>query len=422
MMFEKTFNFDLFSDLFIPLLHLIIVHFLFFRLQLSLSSIRLKKISAQIKREQLLLNKIRPGNTPQETSISIYKIDEISKRTRDLGSRTLSMIRQIDSNEDSADIQASSSFTSSSTSSSSSASSASPSHHQQQPSSIPVVSSSAHVREFAYTVLAECSSLLTCTDEIRQLMCKFGNFLDDCQCVLCKLISMDENLIPPEDSRMTDVMVKNIQDSVIDISEKGSSLLDDLTDSGSASGDVSPGQSQQYQSFVEPIQSKLNEIQAKADQLLQRLHRMPSEDESKFEKFYSICDDLERWLDDNVCNFMCNHRKLGDSLSSVNEFHDKHRKLASQLETRSMEVNALFAALNQIHSKDAQVDDQLRVRIDDLRLKWTSSSEQLEKRIILSQRFASFHKTYNDVSNLHKITVNVNNCLPLRLDNDSIVN
>ncbi|XP_074602730.1 uncharacterized protein LOC141856343 isoform X2 [Brevipalpus obovatus] len=381
----------------------------------------LEKISAQIKHEQFLLNKIRPGNTPQETSISIYKIDEISKRTRDLGSRTLSMIRQIDSNGESADIQASSSFTSSSSSSSASSTSTS-----QQPSSIPVVSSSAHVREFAYIVLAECSSLLTSTDEIRQLMCKFGNFLDDCQCVLCKLISMDENLISQQDSRTADMMVKNIQDSVIDISEKGSTLLDDLMDSGSASGDVSPGQSQQFQSFVEPIQSKLNEIQAKADQLLQRLHRMPSEDESKFEKFHSICDDLGRWLDDNVCNFMRNHRELGDSLSSVNDFHDKHRKLANQLETRSVEVNALFAALNQIHSKDVEVDDQLRVRIDDLRLKWTSSSEQLEKRIILSQRFASFHKTFNDIlKNLDKLTndLDQNNITPddARILQESIV-
>lgn len=252
------------------------------------------------------------------------------------------------------------------------------------------------VKEYAFILLEENSNLMTFLEDGREVILLFGQFLECYNQHLSKLNSISDNIVNTQaNSNMGDLMVKSIQESVMDINEKGNDLLncsDFVKDS-----------------FEEPVKCKLQEIHEKANKLLIKIGRLPSDEKGlKYDKFYSICDDLERWLDDNVCDFMKDHQYLGSNQAHVIDFYEKHRKLSNQLQTRSMEVNALFNALNQFHSQIPTIDEQLRNRVDDLRLKWTTSGEQLERRIILSQRLTNIHKIYNDVSEMYFCLIIVN--------------
>lgn len=354
------------------------------------SSFIFDQIINRMDQERSILEGIAPGNSAREAGIARYKMDEIERSLKNLGTESLRLASGIDL-------------------------------HSQEMNS--------KVKDLAFAVLEEYSSLMFTLEEMKSLQSSFASFLESASLTIAKLDTMFDSLEPSvsnssfrPQSPVPFVTMDNIQETIKETVTQGYYLLDLVGTN---------------QAYIQPINAKLHEIQEKVRALEEKLASIQpistmeigteTEDDlvqnekQQQQQLYqeyqqqsqqsketivsealvrviNLKDDLSRWLNQRVCDFMRGHQDMGSSMGIVNDFLEKHQKLSIEMETKSLELKVLLSIVNRMEIDAENIPEDVTNSLDELKSNWELYSSLLETRILLSKRYSTFHKIASDVS------------------------
>ena len=335
--------------------------------------------------ERSILEGVSPGGSAREAGIARYKMDEIERSLKNLGTESLRLASEIDL------------------------------HSKEMNSS---------VKDLAFAVLEEYSSLMFTLEEIKSLQSSFASFLESASLTIAKLDTMDDSLeqsmtnssFRPQ-SPVPFITMDTIQETIKETVNQGYYLLDLVGTN---------------QAYIQPINAKLHEIQEKVRTLEEKLtsirpvstmeigtetednliedrqqhQELQQQSQQSVETITSeslirvinLKEDLSRWLNQRVCDFMRGHQDMGSSMASVIDFLEKHQKLSIEMETKSLELKVLFSIVNRMEIDGDNIPEDVTNSLDELKSNWELYSSLLESRILLSKRYSTFHKIASDVS------------------------
>ncbi|XP_054706310.1 muscle M-line assembly protein unc-89-like isoform X2 [Uloborus diversus] len=238
------------------------------------------------------------------------------------------------------------------------------------------------LRSRAYLLLSDCAELVSVLEQRQLLLANSVSFFNKAQTAQTKLDQIEIHLSTSE----TPASSSTVEDIANPAIEEGRHILSStgITESG-----------------AQGILRKVEELEAKKKHLVslcKAKESAASEKSSAFRKFCEKYDELIKWLSNNGQFFIQRTRDIGTTQTAAKCFVDQHESLQNDLRMKGMEMEALLKTVPNLVRSGGEEAEVVHSKSENLRQLWSQLRTALEKRILISQKYAAFLKLATKVT------------------------
>ena len=310
----------------------------------------LEEVNKQLEEKDKLLSLVSPGDNLNEAQVSQKKMLEIEKELKEIGARAIKLAH-VGENL--------------------------------------LQERSEELRDLAYSTLENYTNTLTQFDKLKLLIERSVQFYESSnQCI--DRVNQILQVISDNECKRKEIKKCDINAIINVIIESGKEIADELKDTKSCQG----------------INKRVSEIEMLSKELISMLSEGSEKDSSNINhKFVGICETLSKWLQHNGTCFIQKHQNMGNSYLTANDFHEKHKNLCHQAQTKQVEVNAFLTALHRTPLSNQDIESHVKEKADQLQFNWINFNSLLEARILISQKWLNFHRSFDQVRLKYTFTV-----------------
>lgn len=130
------------------------------------------------------------------------------------------------------------------------------------------------------------------------------------------------------------------------------------------------------------VVKKIEELERRRHELLKLIAAQKRKSTELNELFYKKFDALFKWLTDFETNLLKLSNSMGRNYAAAKAFHEQHSKALNEMQSKSVEVNALFAVVPKLAAGGGETSERIFESSDRLRLQWQDIHVAVENRLV----------------------------------------